>query len=295
MIAPPASRPAADYAEALERVNAFQSLDDASILPEARTALLECGARTPLAVVLFHGFTNNPAQYSEFAPMVRERGANVFVPRMPEHGDCDRMTTRLKNLTAEALVASAAEAVDIAFGLGERVALLGISMGGSLSAYFAQLRPIDIAVPLAPDFSLLQLPYGVSHALATLALWVPNVFLWWDPRLKATLQPHTAYPRFSTHGLMQTLRVGDDVHRRVRREAQLARRIVPLVNRCDPAVNNEVTEEIAKEWSAWKRDGVEYVVMRDLPAWHDVIDPRNENAPTALVYPRMLKALGLAT
>jgi esterase/lipase len=294
MLALPDSRPAADYAEALARAQAMMALDDANILPEARTALFDHGARAPLAVVLFHGYTNNPAQYSKFAPMLHERGVNVLVPRMPEHGDKDRMTKRLEKLTAEEILASANEAVDIAFGLGERVGVLGISMGGSLCAYFAQHRNIAISVPVAPEFGLLQLPYGVSRALAWLIKLVPNFFLWWDPRLKASLQPKTAYPRFSTHALMQTLRIGDDVHATSEKHRQLAERIVPVVNRCDPAVNNEVTQEIATNWAGWKRDGVEYVEMRNLPEWHDIIDWRNPKASVDIVYPRLLLALGVA-
>lgn len=294
MIALPDSRPAADYAEARARAQTFMALDDASILPEARTALFDGGKRAPLAVVLFHGYTNNPAQFSKFAPMLHERGVNVFVPRMPEHGDKDRMTKRLDKLTAEAVIASASEAVDIAFGLGERVGVLGISMGGSLSAYFAQHRKIAIAVPVAPEFGLLQLPYGVSRALAWVVRHLPNMYLWWDPRLKASLQPKTAYPRFSTHALIQTLRIGDDVYAASEKQRQLADRIVPVVNRCDPAVNNEVTHEVATNWAGWNRDCVDYVEMRNLPEWHDIIDWRNPKAPVDIVYPRLLQALGVS-
>jgi esterase/lipase len=293
MLEPPASRPARDYAEGLERARAFMALDDASILPEARTALLDTGARAPLAVVLIHGFTNNPAQYSAFAPMLRERGVNVFIPRMPEHGDCDRMTTRLTHLTAEALIASTFEAIDVACGLGDRVGVLGISMGGALAAYAAQHRNVAIAVPVAPDFALLQMPLGVSRALAWLMRVAPNLFVWWDPRLKQALQPHTAYPRFPTHALGQTLRVGDEVYAAAKRERQAAERIVTVVNAADPAVNNEATQEISSDWSGWKSGGADYVVLRNLPEWHDIIDPRNHLARTDIVYPRLLAALGL--
>jgi esterase/lipase len=294
MIALPDSRPAADYAEALARVEAFKALDDESILPDARTALFDTGKRSPLAVVLLHGYTNNPAQYSKFAPMLHERGVNVFVPRMPEHGDKNRLSNRIDKLTAEMVVASASEAIDIAFGLGERVGVLGISMGGSLAAYFGQLRPISIAVPVAPEFALLQLPYGVSRALEWIVRHMPNMHLWWDPRLKASLQPKTAYPKFSTRSLVQTMRIGDDVYKLSDKQRQVADRIVPVVNRCDPAVNNEVTRQIATNWAGWKRDGVEYVEMRNLPEWHDIIDWRNPKAPVDVVYPRLLQALGVA-
>ncbi|HEY1976618.1 MAG TPA: alpha/beta fold hydrolase [Candidatus Baltobacteraceae bacterium] len=291
MVAVPPSHPAPTYDDAVARARAFMALDDDTILPAARTALLDHGARTPLAVVLFHGITNNPAQYVELAPLVHKAGANVFVPRMPEHGDKDRLTTRLAKLTAETLLASANEAVDIAFGLGERVALLGISMGGSLAAYFGQYRSVALAVPVAPDFALLQLPYPVSRLFARIFLTLPNVFFWWDPRAGIKQRPVTAYPRCSTHALMQTLRIGDDVHAAAKERRPLAERIVTVVNRCDPAVNNEATQEIANQWCGWNRNGIAYVELRKLPENHDIIDPANPHARTDLVYPKLLEIL----
>jgi esterase/lipase len=294
MIALPASRPASGYAEALERARAFMALDDDTILPQARTALLDHGERTPLAIVCFHGITNNPAQYKELAPMLYERGANVFVPRMPEHGDRNRMTERMSKLTAEAVLASAGEAVDVACGLGERVGVTGISMGGMLSAYFGQYRSVAVAVPVAPDFALVQLPYGVSRLFAGIFRRLPNFSFWWDPRARDHQRPVTAYPRCSTHALMQTLRIGDDVYRAAKARAPLAERIVAVVNRCDPAVNNEVTAEFCAQWSAWNRSSVSYVELRNLPENHDIIDPENPRARTDLVYPKLLEALQLS-
>ncbi len=291
MVAVPPGHPASNYDEALARARAFMALDDDTILPQARTALLDHGKRTALAVVLFHGITNNPAQYAQLAPLVYQTGANVFVPRMPEHGDKDRLTARLAKLTAETLLASANEAVDVAFGLGEGVALLGISMGGTLAAYFGQYRSVQIAVPVAPDFALLQLPYGVSRLLARIFLALPNFFFWWDPRAGIRQRPVTAYPRCSTRALMQTLRIGDDVYAAAKRRAPLAERIVTVVNRCDPAVNNEVTQDIAKEWSAWISNGAAYVDLRNLPENHDIIDPANPLARTDIVYPKLLEIL----
>lgn len=292
MIALPASRPAASYSEAVERARAFMARDDDRVLPEARTALLDGGDRAPLAVVLFHGLTNNPAQFVQLAPMLHERGVNVFVPRMPFQGFRDRMTTAIAKLTAEELLANANEAIDVACGLGERVGVLGISMGALLAAYFAQFRSVDVAVPVAPDFALLQLPYGASRLLARIFLMLPNFFFWWDPRSRERQRPLTAYPRCSTHALMQTLRIGDDVIAAVRSNRQLAKRIVTVVNRIDPAVNNEVTAGVAGDWKGWNRDGVEYVELHKLPENHDIIDPQNPNARTELVYPRLIEALG---
>ena len=291
MLERPASRPAASFDEALERARAFMALDDASILPEGRTQLL-ADAPTDLAVVLLHGFTNHPGQFHEFAPMVRARGANVFIPRVPEHGDADRMTTRLKRLTAEAWLASATEAIDIACGLGKRVAILGISTSGLLCAYAMQYRA-DVwrSVPVSPFFALLQLPFGVSSTLGALLRRFPNMFLWWDPRVRAKQRPRTAYPRFSTHALGQALRIADLVHGDADRTKALAHQALTIVNRADPAVNNAVSADVSRNWHGLRGAGVAYRELRSLPTNHDIIDPDNPLARTELVYPVLLDAL----
>ncbi|MGA9945727.1 MAG: alpha/beta fold hydrolase [Candidatus Cybelea sp.] len=267
--------------------------DGEHILPQARTQLLERGAETPLAVVLLHGLTNNPAQYARFAPLLHERGVNVFVPRFPRHGHRDRLTTRTAEVTAEMLLDAAAEAVDIGCGLGSRVAVLGISLGGVLAAHVGQFRAIDRAVPVAPIFALPHLPYWLSRLAQRIALTLPNAFLWWDPRVRADAPPATAYPRFSTRALAQMLRIGDAVDAAARRRPPLAAHIVTLVNRNDPAVNNAVTKRISEFWSRRKPAGVEYVELMDLPTLHDIVDPGQPQACTEVVYPKLLRALGV--
>ncbi|HZV76283.1 MAG TPA: alpha/beta fold hydrolase [Candidatus Babeliales bacterium] len=263
-------------------------------MPQARTALLEHGRSAPVAIVLFHGLTNNPAQYARLAPMLYERDVNVLVPRLPTHGDRDRLTKAPASLTAEMLLSAAYEAVDIACGLGERVAVLGISMGALLAAYLAQFRAIALAVPVAPSFALLHLPHPVSRFVARVGLRLPNRFLWWDPRVRADEPPLTAYPRFSTRALMQSLRIGDAVYEASARQPPLAERIVTVVNRTDPAVNNHVAKRISAAWSAGDPGHVSYVELRGLPHVHDIIDPQQPLARTGEVYPKLFEALGVS-
>lgn len=294
VIEPPQSRPASSYEEAVARANEVMARDDDRISPNAHTRLLDHGERRPLAVVLFHGLTNHPGQYAAFAPLLHERGANVYVPRMPYQGYKDRMTKALAALTAEELLAATYDAVDIARGLGERVAVLGISAGGLQCAYVAQYREdVAVSVPVAPDFAILQLPYGLSKTVGWLMLHVPNFFMWWDPRIRQAQRPATAYPQFPTHALAQTLRIGDAVYKAARQTKARAAQITTIVNRADPAVCNEATEEVVTEWRGLRKDGIEYVVLQNLPENHDIIDPDNPHAATDVVYPKLIAALGL--
>ena len=290
MLQAPQVNPARSYAEALERVRALQALDDERILPQARTALLDHGARTPLAVVLLHGFTNHPGQYREFAPLVHARGANVLVPRMPEQGDRDRLTRRMSRLTAELLLARASQALDAACGLGERVCVAGISSSGLLCAYFGQYRSdVARAIAIAPVFSMLDLPYAASFALTRVMLAIPDIYLWWDPRVKEQQHPATAYPRFSTRALAQTMRIGENVHAQAARRAPAAQSIVLMTNAHDPAVNNKVTRGVALAWNKRKPGCALEFAFTDLPRNHDIIEPDNPHARTGVVYPRLLE------
>jgi esterase/lipase len=293
MIVLPEARPARTYAEALQRLDALSRLDGPEILDAARSAWFLSGAVTPLCVVLLHGYTNNPAQYAAFAPQLHARGVNVVVPRMPLHGYRDRMTPAIAQLTAHDVVTAAAEALDIACGLGERVGVLGISMGGALSALFAQYRPLSIAVPVAPDFALLKLRYRVSRALGWSIARLPNIFLWWDPRDRARHAPTTAYPRFSSRALGRTMAIGDAVIDALRHASQRAERIVTVVNRLDPAINNAVAAQVVSEWERWKPDGARLIELQHLPRNHDIVSPDDPLARVDVVYPALLEALGV--
>ena len=106
------------YDESVAFVRRIQARDDESINPVCRTALYTHGHATDLAVVLFHGFTNCPAQYALMAQQLHAKGANVLVWRYPEHGDRNRMTTRLEGLSADRLTVASNEAVDAASAVG---------------------------------------------------------------------------------------------------------------------------------------------------------------------------------
>lgn len=111
--------------------------------------------KTPYAFVYIHGFG---ASEKEGHPVHRELaqyfGANLFLTRLPEHGI--KREDALKHLTAQDLADGAREAYAIGKSLGDKVVLIGTSMGGALSLMLASeqedIEAIVLYSPAIKDF-----------------------------------------------------------------------------------------------------------------------------------------------
>jgi alpha-beta hydrolase superfamily lysophospholipase len=108
--------------------------------------------RTPVSLVYLHGYA---ASRQELAPLcdivARELGANLYYQRLTGHG---RDSQAMAEISVNALVNDANEALQIGKRLGEKVILIGGSTGATLATIIA-----------ARDS---------SHSLASLVLISPN-------------------------------------------------------------------------------------------------------------------------
>jgi pimeloyl-ACP methyl ester carboxylesterase len=87
--------------------------------------------RTPLAVVMLHGFSASPQETLPLSETVAQKlGANLFLPRLSGHG---LGSEALGAATADAWVEDADQAVAVGAAIGERVVLMGVSTGGTLA------------------------------------------------------------------------------------------------------------------------------------------------------------------
>ncbi len=276
------------FEEGLVALARMQALDGPDILATARTKAWLHGERRPLCVLLLHGLTNNPAQFSAFGPALYERGANVIAVRLPHHGERDRLTKKLASLKSTELVKTLDDALDIAAMLGERVAVMGHSTGGTLAAYAAQFRSgIALAIPVCPGFAVLRFSRPVSRAIMLGARIIPNVHVWWDPDLRERFRPAAAYPRFPTRAVAAVMRVDDATFRAARRSAPLARKIRAVVVARDPAVNNLATRRLVERWHEHGADA-RYEELVTEPLNHDPFDPDSPRARTEKTYPVLL-------
>ena len=291
--------PAPDYESALARLDALRARDAAPhIRADSGTAALLHGGRTARAVVLFHGLTNGPPQFAELGRRLHAAGYNVLIPRLPGHGHADRLTGALADLTVAALAERADEALAIAAGLGEEVALAGLSLGGALAGWLAQQRAeVARALLIAPLLGLYVVPPRLTGATVRLARRLPNRFLWWDPRVREAIGgPEHAYPRFATRALAVGLWFGLDLLRRAKEAPPAARSLAIVTAWGDRAVSPGAVDELARRWEGHGRAVARHHFgPEEVPdLLHDLIDPAQPDARIETVYPVLMRLLGVA-
>ena len=288
--------PASHYQEAVARVQAMQEKDNQDLSHDVCiTKLYDHGKQTEHVIILLHGFTNCPEQFSEIGKQHFEAGSNVFIPRMPYHGLSDRLTDALVHLTVEDLAAFGDQIIDIAHGLGNKVTVMGVSGSGTLVAWLAQNRAdIDFAFAIAPLFGLAFIPSQFTMLFEQIALRLPNFFIWWDPRTKAD-NPYSiyyAYPRYPVRALVQFLRLAIITRAQAEKSPPKADSITMIINDAEPAVSNAEILRFLELWRKHGRGDVNEVHFdKDMNLPHDMITPGTPGVPMGEIQPRLINAI----
>ncbi|GAC1504409.1 MAG: hypothetical protein NVS1B3_01120 [Candidatus Dormibacteraceae bacterium] len=280
------------YSEGMRILSSLKDLDGPNVNPDCQTRVYTHGRRTERALVLLHGFTNCPQQFDRLGRQFHERGWNVVIPRYPQHGYSDRLTTSMAALRAEHLITLANRAADAGAGLGEHLTVAGLSLGGVLTGHLAQTRDgIGRAVLIAPMFGLRPIPGPALAGLTKLAYLLPNFHIWWNGDLKDKIGPPHGYPRFATHAYAALFKTAGGVRKAARRGAPKASSIAVITNAAEPRLDNRFTYELVR---TWRRHGAtvstyEFSASNGLP--HDLIDPANPDQKIDLVYPVVIKTI----
>jgi carboxylesterase len=115
------------------------------VLPGAEPASFPGG---PNGVLVLHGFTGNPSSMRPLATAVADVGYTVELPRLPGHGTTitEMLPTRWPDWSD-----AAAHAYDDLASRCARVAVVGLSMGGTLATWLAATNPsVAAIVPINP-------------------------------------------------------------------------------------------------------------------------------------------------
>jgi carboxylesterase len=268
------------------------ALDGPNVNPACRTRVYTHGRRTERALLLLHGFTNCPQQFDAIGRHFHEAGWNVVIPRYPRHGYSDRLNTSIAELRSDHLIAVANRSAEAAAGLGERLTVAGLSLGGILTGHLAQTRDgIERAVLIAPMFGLRPIPGPALAALTRVAQALPNRYVWWNNEQKEKIGPPHGYPRFATHAYAALFTTGAGVVKAARARAPKASQISVITNAAEPRLDNRFTDGLV---AAWRRHGAnvstfEFPASDHLP--HDLIDPANPAQNTARSYPVVIRTI----
>ena len=123
-------------------------------------------AQTAFSVVYLHGFSAARQEVSPLSENIAKKlGANIFFTRLTGHG---RSNDAMADITVEAFLADAVEALAIGKQIGKKVIVIGTSTGGTLATWLSA--------------------YDKSEALAAIILISPNFGLA-DPKSKWLLKP----------------------------------------------------------------------------------------------------------
>lgn len=281
--------PINNYDEAVRRAQALVEADkaNASLNPDCSSRYLSQGKRTEHVLVIRHGLTNCPRQFDDLANEYYSRGYAVLITRIPQHGYADRKSTRAGTLTAEETLTNFSEWIDVAHGLGEKVDLMGLSVGANEVAVLASQRAdIDQAILLNPFFGIKGVPAFMTRSVTGVSLTLPNVFLWWDRQAKENLAgPTSAYYGFYTHVIGQYLRMTAFL----KDKPMEAKQLIVITNGNDDAVNNAVTDDFIQQWRELGENVITYRFPESDKLNHDMIDPMQPDARIDIAYPKILE------
>ena len=264
----------------LDRVARLMAADDHRIAPACRTSLLSHGAATPTVHLLLHGYTNAPPQFREIAQAHFEAGDNVLVPRIPLHGFEDPLTRELSALTPEMLATFCNEIVDAAAGLGDRLVVTGLSLGGLLAGWVAKMRD-DVAEArlVSPFIQPKAVPEWVDAPFDAAMRALPDVYSWWNPKLhEREIAGTWATPKFSMKAVGAQIALRRELERTDSPRKTRLDRVLLIVNDNDIAVRNDVAERFVDAQLGPLAVTVEVATLdKSLGFTHDVFEANGDN------------------
>lgn len=276
------------YHQAIARLSAYDERENADIAPEMRSAFYGHGHRTRWAIVLYHGLTASPRQFSQLAAALSARGHTVIVPRLPRHGYADRLTSALADLQRVHLVDAIDESLASARLAGERIAVIGFSMGGLLASWAAQFRGgIAHVTSIAPFLGIIGLPHEAEQYIARLTHRLPNVFMWWDPVARERQSPDHGYPRYATHALATCQQLAHETLQAAAYARPASARLLVVTNARETSVNNRTIMRLLHMWRAHGARA-DLHVFRHLPPSHDIIEPLRRRRLFRYVNPSLI-------
>lgn len=183
-----------------------------------RAAAIERPGDGARGVLLLHGFGDTPQTLHYLADALASAGFGVHAPLLPGHG---RSLRAFSSVRAEDWVQTARAGLLQLRARTERVAIVGLSMGGALATILAAERPELPAVGLLAPY--LAMPDAVARAARAWWLWGP-LLGYLDARGQRSIHDPEEQARSLAYGAVTAPAL-----RELRRVVEWAHRALPRV------------------------------------------------------------------
>ncbi len=262
---------------------------DPTLWPECAAADIPAVGRQRGTVLLFHGYTSCPHQYSALAAQLAQRGYRVLIPRIPGHGIA-RTDRELQPFDLDELTTFASSVTDLAVAIDPTVVVGGLSGGGTLALWVnAHRTDLSRVVAVAPFLSPHLVPTELSHPAGNLVRAVPNLYIWWNSELKDADQvPRYSYAKFSTHSIAALMTLATAT---ARHSGTSAAHTVYVLNAADTAIDEQVIRNLIAEQRDAGEDVAAYEFPAALEAPHEYIDDQNPDNKIADTFPTLIDVL----
>ena len=159
------------YKQAVKKATSIQKADQkkSKFKKGCDTQILEHGSKTARSVVMFHGITSCPSEYSQLAKTFFDAGYNVYTPLAPKQGTTDAQTI-VADITTDELAKYVTDSHAIGAALGDSVGFIGTSGGATIATWSAQTLDVTNLLVLSPfyDPSLDFMPHWQRPLLLSL-------------------------------------------------------------------------------------------------------------------------------
>ena len=155
---------------------------------------------------------------------------------------------------------------------------------------------VKSVVAMSPFFEPLTLPDWLVRPITQVTRITPDVYVWWDPRVKAErLVPPDAYPRYSLRSLSALLELGYWIDDNPPGRRTKLDRALFVSNASDRSVNEGLGYHVFEtKIGPISRKLEFYEFARKLGYAHDLIDPNGENAESIeAIHAELYPLLGL--
>jgi len=289
----PTPTPCKGFQEAIGRHKAIVASEPDDLWPECRSVLLHHGGPSERVAIFYHGYSSCPQQFRALGKALHAQGWNVLIPRFPHHGHTDRDSSRTRHLTPEDLVRTASEAVDIGIGLGERLTVAGLSMGGLLTGWAAQLRPeVEHAVLVAPAYNVGPVPLALAPPLSALFRALPGINRAWNPDADPDEGVRHGYPHYNTRAIASLMTIGRALIAEARHQTPAAQSVSLITNENDDSIDNQAAAVVFSRWQSLGASGLQsYAFPKSMGLPHNTIEPENGSFDAADTHPMLLHLL----